>query len=109
MPLATCRGCGIEGPAKCVAGRRQWKSRGPQQRRRWYCPTCTPPTEPTPAPILEPAAAPRAPSEPPTEPFALLRWERDRAAREDADRLAREPRPSFSIVAAICRLDGEKK
>lgn len=92
---AKCATCGVNGPARCVAGRRGWRRTGPEQCRRWYCPACQPPAEP--APVAAPDAAPaaRATTEAPTEPFALLRWERDQASRADVGG------PAFSVVAAL--------
>ena len=100
VSLATCAGCEVVGPARCVARRHGWRHRGPQQRRRWYCPTCEPPAPPLHVPAL-PIAATSLPVEPPTEPFVRLRWERDRAAREQA---ATHRDDGFSITAALAKL-----
>ncbi len=96
VSLAVCASCGITGPARCVAVRSGWTRRGPEQRRRWYCPSHPLAT----ATVVGPAASAsgRTPVLPaPEEPFAALRRERDAQARLEAG----EARPQFSILRAL--------
>lgn len=76
-PAVCAGGCGAS-VARNVARKRGWKSKGPQQRRAWYCPSCPLPPEPAPPPAEPISLRPPDDETPPTEPFALLRWKRNR-------------------------------
>lgn len=95
--VAVCATCGVTGPARRAARRAGWTSRGPEQRRRWFCPLHPPAPEAAPhVPVDAVPPLPQLSEEPPTDPFARLRWERDRAAR------ATVPEPErFSVLGAL--------
>lgn len=103
MPAARCAGCGVVGPAKRAARKLGWRSSGPEQRRSWYCPSCPLPAPPAPvpaAPALPAEESARRLEEPPADPFARLRWDRDHAAAPPQEQ-------PFSILAALRRMSSD--